>query len=251
MVRGSAHQKTAARLLCCLSGWAGIALLGGCLVAPTAGELEQAASSASTKAIEKASQSAGKALTDPRTQEALRKATEQYGEEIRAASRDLSTMARATSDLVAVAKESPAHFADAAAEKEAVQTTVRILTDLGKSFDRAIGVAENNTAAFRAAVADLKADLAREDGVLNTQRKAFMEEFRNERETVTGAIRQERAEILKQVDALSAKLLDQAAGKVTDLVQTALGLIIVLVLVMWGLPFGAGVFVGRLMKKKN
>jgi len=237
--------------LACLAGWAGSALLGGCLVAPTAGELEQAASTASTKAIDKASQAAEKALADPRTQEALRKATEEYGEEIRSASRDLSTLARATSDLVAVAKDSPAHFADAAAEKEAVQTTVRILTGLGKSFDRAIGVAENNATAFRAAVADLKADLAREDGVLNTQRKAFMEDFRAERASVTGAIQQERAEILKQADVLSAKLLDQAARKVTDLVQTTLGLLIVLVLVLLGLPFGAGVLVGRLMKKKN
>jgi chromosome segregation ATPase len=213
--------------LVCLVGWTGSALLGGCLVAPTTGELEQAASSSSNKAIAKASQAA-------------EKAKEEYGEEIRAASRDLATLARTTSELVAVAKESPERFAAATTEKEEVQNTVRTLAHLGKSFDRAIEVADNNTAAFRAAVVGLKDDLAQEHGVLNTQRKALMEDFR-----------QERAEILKQVDVLSAKLLDQAARKVADLIQNALGLLIVLVLVLWGLPFGAGVFVGRLMKKKN
>jgi chromosome segregation ATPase len=224
--------------LVCLVGWTGSALLGGCLVAPTTGELEQAASSSSNKAIAKASQAA-------------EKAKEEYGEEIRAASRDLATLARATSELVAVAKESPERFAAATTEKDEVQNTVRTLAHLGKSFDRAIEVADNNTAAFRAAVVGLKDDLAQEHGVLNTQRKAFMEDFRKEREAVFGELQQERAEILKQVDVLSAKLLDQAARKVADLIQNALGLLIVLVLVLWGLPFGAGVFVGRLMKKKN
>jgi len=245
------RRLSSSSVLACLAAWAGIALLGGCVVAPTAGELEQSASTASTKAAEQASQAARKTLADPATQDALRKATEQIGEEIHAASRDLAALSRTANDLVTVAKESPAHFADAATQKEDVKTIVRTLTGLARSLDEAVAVAEKNAAAFRKAVADLKADLGKDDGVLNTQRKAFMEDFRKEREVVAGEIRQERAEIMKQVDALSGKLLDQAARKVTELVENALGLLIVLVLVLWGLPFGAGVFVGRLMKKKN
>ena len=218
---------------------------------PTAGELEQSATNVSAKATEQASEAARKAMADPATQEALRRSTEQIAEEIRAASRELAALSKAANDMVVVAKESPAHFADAATQKEDVKTIVKTLTGLAKSLDEAVAVADKNASAFRGAVADLKADLARDDGVLNTQRKAFMEDFRQERETVTVALRQERAEIMKQVDALSAKLLDQAARKVTELVETALGLLIVLVLVLWGLPFGAGIFVGRLMKKKN
>jgi predicted RNA-binding protein Jag len=112
-------------------------------------------------------------------------------------------------------------------------------------------VAQEGTAAFKAALADLQADLGKEDGVINQQRKAIVEDFGKERAAITETIRQERTATVKELDVITKKAIDQTAEKIKDLVNGALGLLILFVLVLWGLPFGAGFLVGRVMKKKT
>lgn len=210
--------------------------LTGCISAPTAGELKEAGTSVAAGAVDKASQ-------------AIAEKSEQYKEEIRAAAKDLSTLAQSVGNLVAVAKENPANLAEAITEREAVQISLKNFTALTRSLDRAVAVAQEGTAAFRAALADLQADLAKEDGVVNQQRKAIVEDFGKERAAIAETIRQERTATLKELDGITKKAIDQTSEKIKEVVNGALGVLILFVLVLWGLPFGAGFLVGRMMKK--
>ena len=225
-------------------------LCAGCISTPTADEMQGAATNVSTATIDKASQAISERMADPRTQELFRRADEKYGADIRAASKNLAALAESTNNLVAVAKDSPAALAEAIAEKEAVRTSTLHLSELVKSLERFVAIAKDNTATVKAGIADFQADLKNEDGVFNRQRKAFGEDFSRERAAITEAIGKERAAALKDLDAMAKKAIDQTSEKIKDVVSGTLWLLILFVLVLWGLPFGAGVLVGRLMKKK-
>ena len=218
----------------------------GCISTPTAGELKEAG----TSVVDKASQAIGERMADPRLQESLRQANEKYGEEIRTAAKDLSTLAQSVSSLVAVARESPANMAEAITEREAVQTSLKNFSALTRSLERVVTVAQEGTTAFKSALADLQADLAKDDGVINQQRRAIVEDFDKERAAITETIRQERTATLKELDAITKKAIDQSSEKIKETVNGALIFLIVFVLVLLGLPFGAGLLVGRTMKKK-
>ena len=67
----------------------------------------------------------------------------------------------------------------------------------------------------------------------------------------TARRRQERTATLKELDVITKKAIDQTSEKIKGLVNGAFGLLILFVLVLWGLPFGAGFLAGRLVKKKQ
>jgi hypothetical protein len=242
-------------------------LLGGCLFAPSGKELQEAATNVSSQTIGKASRALEEA--DVLAEARIRQATEKYEADVRSASESLATLARSANDLVAVAREGPASLSQAMAAQENVQAAIKNVSELAGSVDRAVGVAEENATAFRTTVADLQADLAKDDGVLARQRVALFAELRREREAIVATLHQERAEILSQLDAMSGKLVDQASQTVTKLAEveapklidrasqrahelagTALWIGLLLVLVIVGLPFASGVLVGRLWRAR-
>ena len=242
-------------------------LLGGCLFAPSARELKEAATDVSSQTIGKASKAIEEA--DLRAEARIRQVTEKYEADVRSASESLATLAQSANDLVAVAREGPATLTRAMTAQESVQATIKSVSELAGSVDRAVGLAEENATVFRTTLADLQADLARDDGVLARQRSALFEELRREREAIVATLHQERAAVLSQLDAMSGKLLEQASQAVTTLAEveapklidrasqrahelagTAVWLGILLFLVIVGLPFASGVLVGRLWRTR-
>ncbi len=242
-------------------------LLGGCLFAPSAKELQEAATDVSSQTIGKASRALEQA--DLLAEARIRQATEKYEADVRSASESLATLARSANDLVAVAREGPATLSQAMTAQESVQTAIKNVSGLAGSVERAVGVAEENATAFRMTLADLQADLGKDNGVLAKQRLALFEELRREREAIVATLRQERAAILSQLDAMSGKLVDQASLTVTKLAEveapklidrasqrarelagTAVWMGLLLFLVVLGLPFASGVLVGRLWRAR-
>jgi hypothetical protein len=242
-------------------------LLGGCLFAPSAKELQEAATDVSSRTIGKASKALEEA--DVRAEARIRQAAERYEADVRSASESLAAVARSANDLVAVAREGPASLTQAVTAQESVQATIKNVSGLAESVDRAVGLAKDNATAFRTTLADLQADLVKDDGVLARQRAALFEDLRREREAIVAALHQERAAVLTQLDTMSGKLLDQASRMVTNLAEveapklidrasqrahelagTALWMGILLFLVIVGLPFASGVLVGRLWRTR-
>jgi hypothetical protein len=243
---------------------------GGCLFAPSAAELQEAGTQVSTRAIERGSQAAREQLAAVGAEERLRQVTDTYEAAVKSASDSLATMARSANDLVAVARETPSTITEAVTAQENVQLAMKNMAELATSVDRAVGVAQDNVAVLRTALVDLQADLARDDGVLNRQREALFAELRREREAIVATLQHERAAILGQIDVIGQRLADQASRKVTELADvaaprlvdrvaerarevasTAAWLGVLVFLVICGLPFAAGVLVGRLMRSRG
>jgi hypothetical protein len=96
-----------------------------------------------------------------------------------------------------------------------------------------------------------EANLNKEDGFVTQQRNALIESLTKEREAITKTIEQERANAMKDLDALTTHAIDEVFSQTRLLVENALWLAVLLVLVLWGLPFATGFLVGRLVRKKN
>lgn len=216
----------------------------GCTFAPTVNvpdkDLKEAAASVSAGAKE-AGQEAGKELGAELGQAGL-KAGEQYSGEIREASRDLSLAARSVRDLADSAKSSPAVFGDALAGRLVKDATIQGMLHrverLAESQERLAEAGGEVPALLAAKIAEFHRELINKEGFLSQQRAAMMEE-----------LRQERIDLMKDIDALTLKAIDHAGGQVRKTVEGALGLTIVLVLVLLGLPFAAGFLLGRSVKK--
>jgi hypothetical protein len=79
----------------------------------------------------------------------------------------------------------------------------------------------------------------------------LIESLTKEREAITKTIEQERANVMKDLDALTTHAIDEVFSQTRLLVENALWLAVLLILVLWGLPFATGFLVGRLVRKKN
>jgi hypothetical protein len=67
---------------------------------------------------------------------------------------------------------------------------------------------------------------------------------------IAETIRQERTATLKELDSITKKAIDQTSEKVNEVVRGAFGFLMLFVIVLLALPFGAGFLVGQTMKKK-
>lgn len=252
-------------------------LCAGCLFAPSASELERAGTRVSTQAIDKSSQAAQDQLAALRAEERLRQTTDAYEAAMRSASESLATLARAANDLVIVLREAPASVSQAVAAQENVRGAMQNVAELTASVDRAVVAGQDSLAVMRTGFADFRSDLTSEDGALNRQRMALAADLRHEREAlvttmqrereaVLGAIREERAAVLSQTDAISQRLadnvmnrltaladvsaprlVDQAARSIRDVARAALWVGALALVIVLGLPFGAGLLLGRML----
>jgi hypothetical protein len=253
----------------------------GCLFAPSASELERAGTRVSSQAIDKAAQATQDQLAALRAEERLRQTTDAYEAAMKSASESLVMLARSANDLVVVLRDAPTSVTQAVTAQEHVQGAMRNIAELTVSIDRAIGVAQENVTVMRTAFADFRADLASDDGALNRQRMAMAADLRREREAlvltiqqerdaILGAIREERAVVLSQTDAISQRLadhvmnrlteladltaprlIDQAARSIRDVARTALWLGALLLLLVFGLPFAAGLVLGKFIQARR
>jgi hypothetical protein len=186
--------------------------------------------------------------------EAGGKLGEQYREEIRAASKDLSAMAKSVNDLVAYAKESPAVFGDAIAQRlvqeEAIQSTLKSVAALAKSQERVAAAGTEVPKILADKITEFQEALASKEGFLSQQRAAILDELRKERMAIAETIRRERIDAMKGLDALASNAINETGAQIQRIIGSALGLTILLVIVMWGLPFAAGFLVGRVWRRK-
>lgn len=227
----------------------------GCTFAPTVKVPDkglQEAATAVSAGVKEAGQEAGKELGAELGQAGV-KAREQYGSEIREASNDLTLAARSVRDLAESAKSSPAVFGDAIAQRlmkeAAIQRTLRRVEMLALSQERLAEAGMEAPKLLAAKIGELQSELMNKEGFLSQQRAVILDELRNERQAMTEAIRRERIDLMKDVDALTLKAVDHAGAQVRKIVEEALGLTIVLALVLLGLPFAAGFLVGRMSGK--
>lgn len=183
----------------------------------------------------------------------LRESGEQYREDIRAVSKDLSRLARSADDLVSLTKDSPAAFSDAMTRRllqdKDIQAALKSFADLARAGEHFAAAVEEGPALLAAQFEGLQGDLTKDNGFFTQQRIAILGELRKERLAVSETIRRERQDAMQDLDAFSVKMIEEVSSQLRRLVANALWLIILLVIVLWGLPFGAGILVGRLMRK--
>jgi hypothetical protein len=256
---GGRSRRTAGRRSALVGSLLTPLLCGGCLFAPSAAELREAGSAVSSRAIEKASGVVEQRLTEAHAEERLRQITETLGK----------TLTRAADNLVAVARETPANITKAITAEDSVQTVLKDVSGLVGAVDHAVVTTEASTEALRTAVADLRLDLTRDGGILDRQRAAIFKELRQEREAIVTTLQHERSIILAEMEAMSQRLADQASKKMTEitdvsaprlldhviekvraLIPAVVGLGVLLFLVVCGLPFAAGVLVGRFTRRR-
>src|SRR5262249_13775335 len=142
---------------------------------------------------------------------------------------------------------------------------------------RAVAAGQNNLASLRTGFADFRSDLTAEDGALSRQRmalaadlrrerEALVTAFQQEREAVVGAIHQEGTLVLTQTaaigqrapdqvrrglvalaDVAAPRLVDQAARGIRDVAATIIWAGALMIVIVLGLPFAAGLVLGRLL----
>ena len=224
-------------------------VLTGCTLAPTVNvptdELKDAA----------ADLSAGMKGGGKEFGASLAAGSERYRDEIRAASEGVTKLSQSADQLVTIAKDSPAAFGEAVTRRalgdDDVQRALKSVTGLARSGERAVEAAEKGPALLAARIADMQGELTKADGFITQQRIAILEELKKERIAISETIQQERAAVMKDLDATTIKVIQETSAQLQTLIGSALVLIILLVLVLWGLPFGAGILVGRLTRKRT
>jgi hypothetical protein len=184
----------------------------------------------------------------------LAEGSERYREEVQEASKGVTMLVKSANELVAITKDSPAAFGDAMTTRllqdDSVQAALKSFSGLARSGEHFAASSEKGPVLLAAKIAEVQNELTRPDGFITQQRTAILEELRKERQTVTDTIRQERVDAMKDLDAFTVKVIDETSAQIRKIISSALLLIILFVLVLWGLPFGAGFLVGRLMRKK-
>ena len=86
---------------------------------------------------------------------------------------------------------------------------------------------------------------------LEEERKALMLSLDDQRILLTENMADERAIIMQDLNVLSKELVEQSWVHVKELIVKSLFLILIILLVMLGLPFGLGFFTGRLFSAKK
>lgn len=184
----------------------------------------------------------------------LRASSEKFREEVRTATEGVSKIAKSTDDLVVVAKDSPAAFGDAVSQRVLgdtdVQKTLKSLTTLARSGERLVAVVEQAPLLLSAKITEMEADLTKSDGALSQQRDAVVGELRKERAAITEAISKERAAAMKDLNAYTTQAIQEAGTQLRSLVAGAILGGALLILILLGLPFGAGYLVGRVMGRR-
>jgi hypothetical protein len=216
----------------------------GCTLSPKVNVSEGVAKTAASElgtGIEGAAQKFGTEVA---------KAGRPYEEELLARVHDLTLSA---DRLVDETRTMPAAFGEAVADRlakeESFQEALRGFSVLARSPERFASAVEKSPSVLKATLDELQAELVGEDGVLAQQRTAFFDGMKKEREAVTAAIREERANAINALDAYTTHALDEIFSQVTRLVERSLGFVIALILIVWGLPFLAGFLVGRVVKR--
>src|SRR5574341_875232 len=185
----------------------------------------------------------------------LRESGEKFREEIRTAAEGVSKIAKSADDLVTIAKDSPVACGNVLSQRGledgTIQKTLKSLTSLARSGDQFVAQAEKGPALLAAKIGEMQTELTKPDGFLTQQRDALLGELHKERAALTEAVSQERAAVMKDLDAYTIKVIQEVSAQLRTLVGSALVLIILLVVVLWGLPFGAGFLVGRSTRKKT
>lgn len=180
----------------------------------------------------------------------LAEAGEKYREEL---SHDIRLLAQSADNLVTLTKDSPAAISDAMTRRllqdPDVQNVLKSVANLARSGEHFAAAAERGPALLAARLADIQGDLTRDNGFLSQQRTAIMDDLRKERVAIAETIRQERQEVMKDLDAFTVKMIEEVSAQLRYLISSALWLLILFVLVLWGLPFGAGVLVGRQFRR--
>ncbi|MFI5247217.1 MAG: hypothetical protein ACHQWV_01530 [Nitrospirales bacterium] len=173
-------------------------------------------------------------------------------EEFLASVKELAT---ATSELVRASREMPRAFGEAVTDrllKEAsFQRALHGFSVLAQSPQQIAAAVEKGPSVLAAKLEAFEANLNKEDGFVTQQRNALLESLTREREAITETVRQERTNAMKDLDALTKHAIDEVFSQARLLVENALWLAILLVLVLWGLPFATGFLIGRLLRKKN
>lgn len=243
--------------------------VGGCLILMCAGctfspsvtvppkALKGAATELSTGAKEagkEVGKEAGKEIQSGLTQ-ASRQAMEHYGDEIRAVSQDLHVAAQAVRDSADAIKGSPAAFGRTVVQQlvkdQTVQAALKEVSAFARTQERLTEAGVEVPKILAAKITELQRDLGSKEGVLSQQRAAIMEDLSRERQATIEALRRERIELFKDLDALAVKVVDHAGAQIRNTVETALGLLIVLGLVVLGVPFAAGFLAGRHSRKSS
>lgn len=184
----------------------------------------------------------------------LRESGEKFREDIRTAAEGVSKIAKSTDDLVVIAKDSPVAFGDAVSlrilQDENFQRTLKSMTGLARSGERMVSAAEQGPTLLAAKLSEMQAELTKPDGALTQQRDAILGEVRKERAAIMESLSQERAAAMKDLDAYTIKAIQEISAQLRTLVSTAILGSALLVLIILGLPFGAGYMVGRVSRKK-
>jgi hypothetical protein len=190
-------------------------------------------------------------------------AAKEFGSEVIHASKvqqeeflaNVKELAAASSELVHVSREMPRAFGEAMTErllKEAsFQRALHGFSVLAQSPQHLAASIEKGPSVLAAKLEAFEANLNKEDGFVTQQRNALIDSLTKEREAITKTIQQERANAMKDLDVLTTHAIDEVFSQTRLLVENALWLAILLVLVLWGLPFATGFLVGRLVRKKN
>lgn len=227
--------------------WAAVS--AGCTLAPTVNvptdDLKEAAKDLST-GMQGSAKEFGSGLAA---------GAERYRDEIREASQGVGKIAQSADHLVLVAKGSPAAVGEAVTQRflgdETVRHALKSVARLAGEGEQLVAVTEKMPVMLVAKIDEMRGELTKADGVLTQQRTAIMEDLRKERIAISDTLRQERAEVMKDLDAYTGKAIEQAGAQMRQIVGIALLPVILLVLVLWGLPFGAGFLVGRLTRKTS
>lgn len=218
----------------------------GCTLSPKVSVSEGAAKSAASE-LGTGMEGAAKTFSTE-----LAHASKPYEEELLARVNDLALTAK---ELIQATQEMPKAFGEAVTDRlvkeKSFQDALRGFSVLAQSPEHLASAVEKGPYVLSTKLEELQAEFSKEDGFLTQQRNALLDSLKKEREAITDAIRQERANAMKDLDALTKDAIDEIFSQATLLVRNALWLVIAVVLVLWGLPFAAGFFVGRVLGKKR
>lgn len=218
----------------------------GCTLAPKVSVSEEAAKSAASKLGEGMEGAAKEFGTE------LSHSTKPYQEELLARANDLTL---SSNQLVQAARVMPSAFGEAVTDRllkeKSFQSALRGVSVLAESPQHLASAVAKGPFLLNSKLEELQAELSKENGFVAQQRNALFDSFQKEREALTQAIRQERINAMNDLDTLTKHAIDEVFAQAEVLVRNALWLVIALILVLWGLPFVAGFFVGRLLGRKE
>ena len=144
-------------------------------------------------------------------------------------------------------------LADAGVSAEDVHSALRRLDE---RLERLSLAAENSPQLVHAAVNDVRRSLLEVLGRLDASSAETLKTLRTEREALSDSLSRERAQVITAADAerqavagdverISGEVVKSAGQELRRIALEATVLVIVLALVLLGLPFAAGYFLGR------